>query len=57
MPVGPASVVDAIRAVDVAGIASRQDLYWTLHAVLVTKREHHVIFHEAFKIYWRHRHF
>ena len=55
LPVGPASVVDAIRAVEVAGIASRQDLYWTLHAVLVTKREHHVIFDEAFKIYWRNR--
>ena len=55
LPVGPASVVDAIRAVDIAGIASRDDLYWTLHSVLVTKREHHVIFDEAFKIYWRNR--
>lgn len=55
LPVGPASVVDAIRAVAIAGIASRDDLYWTLHSVLVTKREHHVIFDEAFKIYWRNR--
>jgi uncharacterized protein with von Willebrand factor type A (vWA) domain len=55
LPVGPASVVDAIRAVDIAGIASREDLYWTLHSVLVTRREHHVIFDEAFKIYWRNR--
>ena len=55
LPVGPASVVEAIRAVDIAGIASREDLYWTLHAVLVTKREHHLIFDEAFKIYWRNR--
>jgi uncharacterized protein len=55
LPVGPASVVDAIRAVEVAGIASREDLYWTLHSVLVTRREHHVIFDEAFKLYWRNR--
>jgi uncharacterized protein with von Willebrand factor type A (vWA) domain len=55
LPVGPASVVDAIRAVDLAGMSSREDLYWTLHAVLVTKRDHHVIFDEAFKIYWRNR--
>lgn len=55
LPVGPASVIDAIRAVDIGGIAQREDLYWTLHAVLVTRREHHVIFDEAFKIYWRNR--
>ncbi len=55
LPVGPASVVDAIRAVDIAGISSREDLYWVLQSVLVTKREHHIIFDEAFKIYWRNR--
>jgi uncharacterized protein with von Willebrand factor type A (vWA) domain len=55
LPVGPASVIDAIRAVEIGGIAARDDLYWTLHAVLVTRREHHVIFDEAFKIYWRNR--
>ena len=36
MRVGPASVKDAIEAVLVAGIGSRDDFYWTLHAVLVT---------------------
>lgn len=55
LPVGPASVIDAIRAVEIGGIAQREDLYWTLHAVLVTRREHHVIFDEAFRIYWRNR--
>ena len=35
MRVGPASVKDAIEAVLVAGIGSRDDFYWTLHAVLV----------------------
>src|SRR5690606_27531957 len=55
LPVGPASVVDAVRAVEVAGIRSREDLYWTLHAVFVRKREQRAVFDEAFRIYWRSR--
>ncbi|WP_420848239.1 vWA domain-containing protein [Prosthecomicrobium hirschii] len=55
MPVGPASVVDAIRAVEAAGIGTREDFYWTLHAVFVTRREQRVIFDEAFRIFWRNR--
>ena len=41
MRVGPASVKDAIEAVLAAGIGSRDDFYWTLHAVLVTRHEDH----------------
>ncbi|SHM12048.1 vWA domain-containing protein [Roseibium suaedae] len=55
VPAGPASVVDAVRAVEVAGIRNREDLYWTLHAVFVHKREHRVLFDEAFRIYWQSR--
>jgi hypothetical protein len=55
LPVGPASVVDAVRAVEVAGIRNRDDLYWTLHAVFVRKREHRAVFDEAFRIYWKSR--
>ena len=55
LPVGPASVVDAVRAVEVAGLRSREDLYWTLHAVFVRKREQRAVFDEAFRIYWRSR--
>jgi uncharacterized protein with von Willebrand factor type A (vWA) domain len=55
VPVGPASVVDAIRAVEVAGIERREDLYWTLHAIFVTKREHRAVFDEAFRLFWRSR--
>jgi uncharacterized protein with von Willebrand factor type A (vWA) domain len=55
MPVGPASVVDAVRAVELAGIRNRDDLYWTLHAVFVRKREHRIVFDEAFRIYWKSR--
>ncbi|MEO9900834.1 MAG: VWA domain-containing protein, partial [Nisaea sp.] len=55
MPAEPSSVVDAVQAVEVAGITNREDLYWTLHAVFVRKREHRVLFDEAFRIYWQSR--
>jgi uncharacterized protein with von Willebrand factor type A (vWA) domain len=53
MRVGPASVKDAIEAVLVAGIGSRDDFYWTLHAVLVSRHEDHAIFDEAFRLFWK----
>ena len=53
--IGPASVVDAIRALEVAGIGSRDDLFWTLHSVLVMRREDHAVFEEAFRLFWRSR--
>ena len=55
LPVGPASVIDAVRALEVAGIGRREDFYWTLHAHFVSKREHRPVFHEAFEIFWRER--
>ena len=55
MRVGPASVKDAIEAVLVAGIGSRDDFYWTLHSVLVKRREDHLVFDEAFKLFWKSR--
>jgi len=55
MRVGPASVVDAIDAVLTSGIGSRDDFYWTLHAVLVTRHEDHAVFDEAFRLFWRSR--
>jgi uncharacterized protein with von Willebrand factor type A (vWA) domain len=55
LPVGPAAVVDAVEALSVAGIGSRDDLYWTLHAIFVTKREHHAVYDEAFRTFWRSR--
>ena len=55
MRVGPASVKDAIDAVLVAGIGSRDDFYWTLHSVLVMRREDHLVFDEAFKLFWKSR--
>ncbi|TJX21125.1 MAG: VWA domain-containing protein, partial [Mesorhizobium sp.] len=34
---------------------SRDDFYWTLHAVLVSRHEDHAIFDEAFRLFWKSR--
>ena len=39
LPVGPGSVLDAIAAVEAAGIRDRADFYEILHAVFVKKHE------------------
>ncbi len=55
MRVGPAAVKDAIEAVLAAGLGGRDDFYWTLHAVLVNRREDHAVFDEAFRLFWKSR--
>ena len=55
LKVGPASVSDAVEAVLAGGIGSRDDFYWTLHSVLVTRHEDTVVFDEAFRLFWRSR--
>ena len=53
LPVGPGQALEAIRAVETVGIGSRTDLYWTLHAVLVNRRDQRELFDQAFHIFWR----
>ena len=53
IPVGPGAVLDALAAVETAGIGAREDLYWTLHAVLVKRHEHSLLFEQAFRIFFR----
>lgn len=55
IPVGPGSVLDALEAVEAAGIGTRQDFYWTLHAVFVKRHEHSMLFDQAFRIFFRKR--
>ncbi len=55
LPVGPGAVLDAVGAVAAAGLASREDLYWTLHAVFVTRHEQSAVFDAAFRIFFRRR--
>lgn len=55
MRVGTAAAVEAVRAAEAAGIGSREDFYWTLHCVLVSRHEDHAVFDEAFRLFWRPR--
>lgn len=51
--IGPGSVIDALRAIELAGIGTRADFFWTLHAVLIKRHEHFPVFYEAFHRFWR----
>lgn len=53
LPIGPGRVIDAIRAVEVAGFTEKQDFFWTLHACFVNRPEHARIFAQLFRLYWR----
>src|ERR1700733_508345 len=55
IPVGPGAVLDALEAVKAAGVGTRNDFYWTLHAVFVKRHEHSVLFDQAFRIFFRRR--
>src|SRR3954469_22219967 len=55
LPVGPGAVLDAIAAVEAARVGTREDFYWTLHAVFVKRHEHSGLFDQAFRIFWRKR--
>ncbi|MEA2904728.1 MAG: uncharacterized protein QOI12_2115 [Alphaproteobacteria bacterium] len=55
LPVGPGAVLDALAAVRAAGVGTREDFYWTLHAVFVKRHEHSLIFDQAFRIFFRKR--
>jgi uncharacterized protein len=55
IPVGPGAVLDALEAVQAARIGTREDFYWTLHAVFVKRHEHSVLFDQAFRIFFRRR--
>jgi uncharacterized protein with von Willebrand factor type A (vWA) domain len=55
IPVGPGAVLDALAAVEAAGVGTREDFYWTLHAVFVKRHEHSLLFDQAFRIFFRRR--
>lgn len=53
LPVGPDRVLDALRALPAIDIGRREDVYWTLAALFVVRREHFDIFDAAFRAFWR----
>jgi uncharacterized protein with von Willebrand factor type A (vWA) domain len=53
MPVGPGKVLDAVRAVEIAGVGRRDDFYWILFSVFVNRYDQRELFDQAFHIFWR----
>jgi uncharacterized protein with von Willebrand factor type A (vWA) domain len=53
LPVGPGKVLDALAALEIAGVERRDDFYWTLAAVFIDRREQFELFDQAFHIFWR----
>ncbi|WP_022722094.1 VWA domain-containing protein [Rhodopseudomonas sp. B29] len=53
LPVGPGAVIDALEALKLIDIGQRADLYATLEAIFVKRREHLLIFRQAFALFFR----
>ncbi len=53
LPVGPGQVIRAVEAAEAVGIGTRDDFYWTLHAVFVNRRDQRDLFDQAFHVFWR----
>jgi uncharacterized protein with von Willebrand factor type A (vWA) domain len=53
MRVGPDRVVDCVRALEIAGTDRRDDWYWTMSAVLLSREEQRPVFDQAFRLFWR----
>jgi hypothetical protein len=55
--IGPDRVVDCVKALETAGACEfplrREDWYWTMSAVLLSRNEQRPIFDQAFRIFWR----
>ena len=55
--IGPDRVVDCVKALEMAGASDfplrREDWYWTMSAVLLSRNEQRPIFDQAFRIFWR----
>ncbi|MGE5794909.1 MAG: vWA domain-containing protein [Bacteroidota bacterium] len=53
LPVGPDKVIDALKALQVAGVERRDDFYWTLASLFLDRREQFELYDQAFHIFWR----
>jgi uncharacterized protein len=55
--IGPDRVVDCVNALETAGAHQfplrREDWYWAMSAVLLSRNEQRPIFDQAFRIFWR----
>ncbi len=50
---GPDRVVDCVKALELTDCNRREDWYWTMSAVFLSKEEQRPIYDQAFRIFWR----
>ena len=53
LPVGPDRVIDALSALQFAGVERRDDFYWTLASVFLGRRDQFDLYEQAFRVFWR----
>jgi uncharacterized protein len=53
LPAGPGRTLDAVKAVAAAGFDRREDFYFTLQAVFVSRPEERATFAQVFRLFWR----
>jgi len=53
LAIGPDRVIDAVRALEVTGLARRDDFYWTLASVFLDRHEQFEVYDQAFHIFWK----
>jgi uncharacterized protein len=52
IPVGADRLIEAARALALTGVARRDDVYWTLAALLLSRHEQRDLFDQAFRAVW-----
>ena len=53
LPIGPGRTLDAVNAVAAAGFDRREDFYFTLQAIFVSRPEERALFAQVFRLFWR----
>ncbi len=53
LTIGTGHVIEAVRALEAVGVTRRDDFYWALHAVFVSRGEQRELFDQAFRAFWK----
>jgi uncharacterized protein with von Willebrand factor type A (vWA) domain len=53
LPIGPGSVIDALSAIKLIDIGNRGDMFTALESIFVKRREHALLFAQAFALFFR----
>lgn len=53
LPIGPGRTLEAVNAVAAAGFDRREDFFFTLQAIFVSRPEERALFAQVFRLFWR----